>query len=182
MPSQLPPVESYNSRKLCSNEGVTYLVEDLFPIQVPTENLFDIQINEIDVDLNRFNELPSMKGNTTNTLNEYFDSAQKQNAHHNTKSTCKPIESPIMDFTHTAPKISTSQYTRNPTLMSIKRNWKKQTRTRGTGSKTVSKLLCVKRGCIDHLELPKKRRMVSKEDESSSNLMVVAMHRPRQSP
>ena len=84
-----------------------------------------------------------------------------------------------MEFTHTAPKISTSQYIRNPTLMSIKRNRKKQTRTRGTGSKTVSKLLDVKRGRIDHLELTEKRRMVSKEDESSSNLMVEAMHQPR---
>ena len=95
---------------------------------------------------------------------------------------CKPAESPIIDFTHTALKISTSQYTCNPTLMSIKRNRKKQTRTKGTSSKTVSKLLCVKRGCIDHLELLEKWRMVSKEDESSSNLMVVAVHQPRQSP
>ena len=101
------------------------MVEDLFPIQVPTKNLFDIQINEIDADLNRFNELPSMKGNTTNALNEYFDSAQKKNAHHNTRSMCKSAESPIMEFTHTAPKISTLQYTHNPTLISIKRNRKK---------------------------------------------------------
>ena len=107
LPSQLPPVESHNSRKPCINKGVMDLVEDLFPIQVPMKNLFDIQINEIYVDLNRFNELPSMKGNTTNTLNEYFDSAQKQNAHHNTRSMCKSAESPIMEFTHIAPKIST---------------------------------------------------------------------------
>ena len=37
------------------------------------------------------------------------------------------------------------------------------------GSKTVSKHLGVKRGHIDHLEFPKKRRIVSKDDESSSN-------------
>ena len=117
LPSQLSQVESHNSRKPCTNEGVTDLEEDLFPIQLPTANLFDIQINEIDADLNRFNELPSMKVNTTNALNEYFDSAQKQKAHHNTRSTCKPAESPIMEFTHTASKISTLQYTRNPTLM-----------------------------------------------------------------
>ena len=46
----------------------------------------------------------------------------------------------------------------------------------------MSKLLGVKRGRIDHLELLEKRRMVSKEDESSSNLMVEAVHQPRQSP
>ena len=66
--------------------------------------------------------------------------------------------------------------------MSIKRNRKKQAHTRGMGSKTVSKHLGVKRGRIDHLEFPKKQRMVSKDDESSSNLMVEAVHQPRQSP
>ena len=75
LPSQLSQVESHNSRKPCTNEGVTDLEEDLFPIQLPMANLFDIQINEIDADLNQFNELPSMKGNTTNALNEYFDLA-----------------------------------------------------------------------------------------------------------
>ena len=115
--SQLSQVESHNSRKPCTNEGVTDLEEDLFPIQLLMANLFDIQINEIGADLNRFNELPSMKGNTTNALNEYFDLAQKQKAHYNTRSTCKPTESPITKFTHTAPKISTLQYTHNLTVM-----------------------------------------------------------------
>ena len=52
LPSQLSQVESYNSRKPCTNEGVTDLEEDLFPIQLPMANLFDIQINEIDANLN----------------------------------------------------------------------------------------------------------------------------------
>ena len=77
LPSQLPLVESHNSRNPCINEGVTDLMEDLFPVQVPMENLFDIQINEIDADLNRFNEIPSMKGKPNNALNECFNSAQK---------------------------------------------------------------------------------------------------------
>ena len=75
LPGQLSQVESHNSRKPCTNEGVTDLEKDLFPIQLPMANLFDIQINEIDADLNQFNELPYMKGNTTNALNEYFDLA-----------------------------------------------------------------------------------------------------------
>ena len=66
--------------------------------------------------------------------------------------------------------------------MSIKRNRKKQARTRGMGSKTMSKHLGVKKGRIDHLEFPEKQRMVSKDDESSSNLMVEAVHQPHQSP
>ena len=60
---------------MCINEGVTDLMEDLFPVQVPTENLFDFLINEIDADLNRFNEIPSMKGKPNNALNECFNSA-----------------------------------------------------------------------------------------------------------
>ena len=50
------------------------------------------------------------------------------------------------------------------------------------GSKTMSKHLGVKKGRIDHLEFPEKQRMVSKDDESSSNLMVEAVHQPHQSP
>ena len=146
LPSQLPLVESYNLRNPCINEGVIDLMEDLFPVQVPTENLFDIQINEIDADLNRFNEIPSMKGEPNNALNECFNTAQKQNTHHNTRSMCNSAESPIMEFTHTNSKISNLQYTHNPTLMSIKRNQKKQACIRGTSSKTVSKHLGVKRG------------------------------------
>ena len=46
----------------------------------------------------------------------------------------------------------------------------------------MSKHLGVKKGRIDHLEFPEKRRMVSKDDESSSNLMVEAVHQPHQSP
>ena len=120
--SQLPPVESHNSRNLCINEGVTDLMEDLLLVQVLEENLFDFLINEIDANLNRFNEILSMKGKTNNALNECFNSNQKQNTHHNTRSTCKLDESPIMEFTHTDSKISNLQYTRNLTLMSIKRN------------------------------------------------------------
>ena len=110
------------------------------------ENLFDIQINEIDADLNRFNEIPSMKGEPNNALNECFNTTQKQNTHHNTRSMCNSAESPIMEFTHTNMKISNLQYTCNPTLISIKRNRKKQAHTRGQDSKTVSKHLGVKRG------------------------------------
>ena len=87
-----------------------------------------------------------------------------------------------MEFTHTDLKISILQFTHNLTIMSIKKNRKKQARTKGTDRKTVSKHLGVKRGRIDHLALPEKQRMVSKDDESSSNLMVEAMHQPRQSP
>ena len=42
----------------------------------------------------------------------------------------------------------------------------------------MSKHLGVKKGRIDHLEFPEKQRMVSKDDESSSNLMVEAVHQP----
>ena len=97
-------------------------MEDLFLVQVPAENLFDFLINEIDANLNRFNEILSMKGKTNNALNECFNSNQKHNTHHNTRSTCKLDESPIMEFTHTDSKISNLQYTRNLTLISIKRN------------------------------------------------------------
>ena len=72
------PVESHNSRNVCINEGVTDLMEDLFLVQVPAENLFDFLINEIDANLNRFNEILSMKGKTNNALNECFNSNQNR--------------------------------------------------------------------------------------------------------
>ena len=45
-----------------------------------------------------------------------------------------------------------------------------------------TKSVCGKRGGEDHLELPGKSRLVSKDDGSSSFSMVEAMRQPRQSP
>ena len=46
----------------------------------------------------------------------------------------------------------------------------------------AAKLVCSKRGGEDHLELPGKCRLVSKDDGSSSFSMVEAVCQPRQSP
>ena len=45
----------------------------------------------------------------------------------------------------------------------------------------VDKIVCGKKGGEDHLELPGKRRLVSKDDGSSSFSMVEAVCQPRQS-
>lgn len=56
MLSQLSPVELYDSRKSGIKEGVLELIKDSIPFEDAMENLFDIQIKEIDVELEKFNE------------------------------------------------------------------------------------------------------------------------------
>nr|POF26531.1 hypothetical protein CFP56_65626 [Quercus suber] len=46
--SQLPPVESHNSRNPCINEGVTDLMDDLFPVQGSGTNYIDAMFQEED--------------------------------------------------------------------------------------------------------------------------------------
>ena len=45
----------------------------------------------------------------------------------------------------------------------------------------AEKIVCGKRGGEDHLELRGKRRLVSKDDGSSSFSMVEVVYQPRQS-
>ena len=42
---------------------VTELIKESIPFEDATENLFDIQIKEIDAELEKFNENPARKGN-----------------------------------------------------------------------------------------------------------------------
>ena len=51
IPSQLSPVEIHESMDTSNNEGIAGLTEDLIPLGVTTDNLFEIQIAEIDANI-----------------------------------------------------------------------------------------------------------------------------------
>ena len=51
IPSQLSPAEIQESMDTSNNEGIAGLTEDLIPLGVTTDNLFEIQIAEIDANI-----------------------------------------------------------------------------------------------------------------------------------
>ena len=69
----------------------------------------------------------------------------------------------------------------NPKCTKKSRTWIKQVCKPEQVNKVKSRLICGKRNGNDHLELPSKRRLVSKDDGVSSNSMVEAKHQPCQS-
>ena len=75
------------------------------------------------------------------------------------------------------PKINLTSTT-NP---SVRGRIKKHNRTRVRGGSTNIKPVCGKRSGDDHLELPGKRKVVSKDDKNFSYSMVEAMVQPHQS-
>ena len=76
-----------------------------------------------------------------------------------------------------SPKINPT----STTNLSVRRRIKKQNRVGVKGGSTNSKPVCGKRSGDDHLELPGKRKVVSKDDENFSYSMVEAMVQPHQS-
>ena len=76
-----------------------------------------------------------------------------------------------------SPKINPTSTT-NP---SVRGRIKKQNRAGVRGGSTNSKPVCGKQSEDDHLELPSKRKVVSKDDENFSYSMVEAVVQPHQS-
>ena len=68
----------------------------------------------------------------------------------------------------------------NPIPTHPLRTWKKRTRINYVANRMGKKQTGEKRGRPDHLELPTKRRLVSKDGESSIISMVEAVNQPYQ--
>ena len=174
IPSQLSPAEIQESMDTSNNEGIAGLTEDLIPLGVTTDNLFEIQIAEIDANIARFNGESVMKGNTRIALNANFTPSKTRLAHINPLITCKLVEVFTMGIPHGNSCSSSQRKPRNP-----KRTRMKQARKKATGSKTQSAQIGGKRVGLNHHELPLKRSLVSKDDGSSSISMVEVEHQPR---
>ena len=145
---------------------------------VDSAKLFEIEINEIDEILNNSGQTSVFKGNSMILIHDdnYSHANPKRPIMGNTLHKLEISEPHIVQAT--VPYVATSSAPNRPSTKG-KRN--KQIRTKAVGIKEQSKLIGGKRSGDDHLELPRKRRLVSKGDENFSNSIVEVETQPRQS-
>nr|POF07440.1 hypothetical protein CFP56_29206 [Quercus suber] len=153
--------------------GKEFNAKSLNREDVDSAKLFEIKINEIDEILNIASQTSGFKGNS---MLKIYDG---NNSHANPSS-------PIMENTLDDPEVNappTSKVTGShaATGLSTRSRSNKHIRKKAVSTKEQSKLSGGKRGGEGHLELPSKRRLVLKDDENCSNLMVEAENQPRQS-
>ena len=86
--SQLSQVEIQESMNTGCKEGITGLANDLIPLGVTFDTLFEIQIKEIDADIAHFNGDSGMKGNLGIAVNENLIPTKTCIAHTNSLITC----------------------------------------------------------------------------------------------
>ena len=185
-----------SNRKSISHESCPYLnqitgenninSEILFPKTVSKAELVEIQIKEIDEALVKFGKHTEGEINTQETINADITSQSQCEDEGNGSGTretglahareqlkgsvCAPAQSVQQNFnTTTSKKIGT------------RGGRKLQVRARVEKKYNAEKIIGGKRCGEDHLELPGKRRLVSKDDGSSSFSMVEAVCQPRQS-
>ena len=140
---------------------------------VDSAELFEIKIKEIDELLNIPSQTSIFKGNSM--LGNY----DGNNSHANPSS---PIIGNLQhDPEVNAPPMSKVIGVHAATRRSTWSRSNKHIRKKAVSTKEQSKLSGVKRSGEAHLELPSKRRLVSKDDENYSNSMVEADAQPRQS-
>ena len=160
--------------------------EILFPKSISSAELFEIQIKEIDEALFKFGKHTEGEINTQVTINVDI-SAQSQcedegngsgtretgpaHACEQLKgSVCAPAQLVQQNF-----NITTSK------KIGTRGGRKLQVCARVEKKNNAEKIIGGKRYGEDHLELPGKQRLVSKDDGSSSFSMVEAVNQPRQS-
>ena len=140
---------------------------------IDSAKLFEIKINEIDEILNIASHTSVFKGNSM--LGIYDGNNSHANPSH-------PImENTLDDPEVNAPPMSKVTSSHATTRLSTRSKSNKYIRKKAASTKEQSKLSGGKRSGEGHLELPSKRRLVSKDDEYSSNSMVEAETQPCQS-
>ena len=154
-----------------NEEGVTPHTE------IITENLFDIQVNHIEADLEIFDNNHNSGGETARAFNAITTSVATQLQPTSQRPTHKS-HAPLMKHSNASAK---AKNTINPTPTRPLRTWKKRTQINYVANRIGKKQTGEKRGRLDHPELPTKRRLVSNDGESSTISMVEAVNQPRQS-
>ena len=161
---------------------------NLVPSSITPENLFDIQIREIDEDLEMFDKHPNILGKMVKAFNENINSLSIWNSPNKGRGTRKATENLVGGVIYLELNFATHLISSNPNPTSSKRKWKKQAHTKALETKQnktkkkkqeqqqQSSPICGKWVGVNHLELPSKHILVSKDDGSSSNSMVEAEH------
>ncbi|KAK9989616.1 hypothetical protein SO802_029855 [Lithocarpus litseifolius] len=181
---QNPPTAGGLPTVTCNNGEEKNKESDLFSDTINSENLVDIQINEINADLTRFDEQLIVKGNNVGVING--------KVHDEVSFFVPPIRSkdPSNQGKFGSDVAETSNHSKisaNPRPESKKktttRKWTKLVRKAAQEKKVTNEehgLSCKKRRGVYHLELPSKRRLVSKDDGVVTISMVEAAQQPRQ--
>ena len=175
---ELLPIKDPISNRISPFKAPTIVGKEVNAISlnratVDSAELFEIKIKEIDELLNIPSQTSVFKGNSM------LQNCEGSNSHANPSS---PIIGNMQhDLEIIAPpkfKVTGAHAATRPSTWSRSN---KHNRKNAVSTKEHSKLSGVKRGGEVHLELPSKRRLVSKDDENCSNSMVEADAQPRQS-
>lgn len=161
-------------------ESETIKEKELSPKAGNKENLFDIQIKEIDTKLAKFDEGPNSMGCTLKSFKANNNSIPKQIIPKNGRGSRKLAKRSLMEQIE-ADLNANSENSGNPIPTGTQRTWKRLAHEKAKEIKAESKPICGKRDGVFRLELPSKRREVSKDDDSLSNSMVKAESQPHQS-
>ena len=161
-------------------------LEILFPKPVSSAKLFEIQIKEIDEALFKFGKHTAGEINTIETINANI-STQSQCKDEGKRSGTREIgpaqarEKLKGSVGAPAQPVQQNFNTTTPKKIGTRGGRKLQVHARVEKKKIAEKIVGGKRRGEDYLELPGKRRLVSKDDGSSSFSMVEAIYQPRQS-
>ena len=160
--------------------------EILLPKSVSSIELFDIQIKEIDEAIFKFGKHTDGELSAKEAINADFtpqnqcDEAMEGSEAREVGLAQARGQLQGSGRVH-AQSLQQRINTATPKRTYTRGGRKYQVRARVVKNNKTEKLVCGKRGRQDHLELPSKRRLVSKDDGSSSFSMVEAVCHPRQS-
>ena len=160
--------------------------KSLFPKLVSSAELFEIQIKEIDKALFKFGKHTEGEINTQETINADISAQSQCEDEGNgsgTRETGPTHAREQLKGSVYAPAQSVQQNFNTTTSKKIgtRGGRKLQVHARVEKKNNAEKIIGGKRYGEDHLELPGKRRLVSKDDGSSSFSMVEAVYQPHQS-
>lgn len=128
-PGETPPIIFQDSVEISHNGN-------LFPSSITPENLFDIQIREIDEDLENFDKHLDILGKTVKAFNENINSLSIQNSPNKGRGTRKTAENLMGGIIYLESNSATHLVSRNPNPKRSKRKWKKQAHTEASGKHT----------------------------------------------
>ena len=160
--------------------------EILIPKPVSSAELFEIQIKEIDEALFKFGKHTAGEINKIETINANI-SGQSQCKDEGKGSGTREIGPELAreklkgSVGAPAQPVQQNFNTATPKKISTRGGRKLQIQARVEKKNIAEKIVGGKRCGEDHLELPGKHRLVSKDDGSSSFSMVEVVYQPRQS-
>ena len=145
------PAITNNSVEVSRVESETIKEKELSPKAGNKENLFDIQIKEIDTKLAKFDEGPNSMGCTLKSFKANNNSIPKQIIPKNGRGSRKLVKRSLMEQIE-ADLNANSENSGNPIPTGTQRTWKRLVCEKAKETKVESKPICGKRGGVAHLE------------------------------